>query len=150
MSYVPLKWSTSLAQSAQGYANKLVAGSPNECRIQHGFQNDRYGGENLNANWGRAQTPDEVLKGWVEDEERFAGGTFSQYGHFTQAIWRATRYVGCASASIPSRNCRINVCRYIAPGNCGLNANGPTPNWKELTIAGSSRCNPQCPPEGCF
>ena len=137
--YVPLKWSTSVANSAQAYANKLIAISG--CVIQHGYQGDSYGGENLAANYGSgatAPTPDSVLTRWTENEASSVGG------HFTQVIWRGTRYVGCATAS--KSGCFIQVCRYIAPGNCNLS----TSSWQQTTIADSSPCGPQCPSEGCF
>ena len=140
VSYVPLKWSSSIAQSAQGYANKLIAMSG--CVIEHGYQGDRYGGENLYANWGSSgvtsATPDQVLQAWAENEVSSVGG------HFTQVIWRGTRYVGCATAS--KSNCYIQVCRYIASGNCNFSSS----NWKQTTLADSSPCGPQCPAEGCF
>ena len=137
--YVPLKWSTTIANSAQAYANKLIAISG--CVIQHGYQGDSYGGENLAANYGSgatAPTPDSVLTRWTENEASSVGG------HFTQVIWRGTRYVGCATAS--KSGCFIQVCRYIAPGNCNLS----TSSWQQTTLADSSPCGPQCPSEGCF
>lgn len=51
----------------------------------------------------------------------------SQLGHLTNAIWYASRYVGCAEANKSymvkkangienEHNCRIQVCRYSKPG----------------------------------
>jgi hypothetical protein len=137
--YVPLKWSTTVANSAKAYANKLIAISG--CVIQHNYQGDSYGGENLAAFYGSGSTdptPDQVLTLWTENEASSVGG------HFTQVIWRGTRYVGCAVAS--KSGCHIQVCRYIAPGNCNLSSS----NWKQTTFADSSPCGPQCPAEGCF
>ena len=141
-SYVPVKWSSSLANNAQSYANYLAA--YNGCNnLRHGDSNSRGGaGENLAANWGSGATdpsPDSVLTRWTDESEASSAG-----GHFTQVIWRGTRYVGCATAS--NSGCYIQVCRYIAPGNCNLSRN----NWMQTTLADSSLCGPQCPSEGCF
>lgn len=41
----PIKWSNTVADSATAYANTLA--SLDGCQIQHGYQGDDYGGENL-------------------------------------------------------------------------------------------------------
>jgi len=116
-SYVPLSWSESIAKSAESYANKLIGLSG--CQLMHGYQGDKYGGENLAANYGAfPQTPDQILTRWTENEEPTSGFVFSKSGHFTQVLWRSTHYVGCGQAS--KDKCHIQVCRYIRPGNCNL------------------------------
>eukprot|EP00546_Thalassionema_frauenfeldii_P010015 CAMPEP_0178925124 /NCGR_PEP_ID=MMETSP0786-20121207/17726_1 /TAXON_ID=186022 /ORGANISM="Thalassionema frauenfeldii, Strain CCMP 1798" /LENGTH=866 /DNA_ID=CAMNT_0020599947 /DNA_START=26 /DNA_END=2622 /DNA_ORIENTATION=+ len=66
---VPLKWSADVAQSAQNYANMLIA--LDGCVIQHELNGDKYGGENLAMNWATnspERTPAEVLNAWYDDE----------------------------------------------------------------------------------
>jgi hypothetical protein len=71
-SYVPLTWSSVLANSAQRYAEKLAASTRSTCYIAHGYQGDSYGGENIAANWGSSEynfeSPEAVLTRWFEDE----------------------------------------------------------------------------------
>ena len=144
-SYVPVKWSASLANSAQAYANKLIR--INGCVIQHNYQNDRFGGENLAAEMGWSDSADGVLKRWVENEDPRGGPyVFSKSGHFSQALWRGTKYIGCATAN--KSGCSIHACRYLAPGNCNIMGNEY--RWSQLVFADSSPCGPKCPSEGCF
>ncbi len=129
-SYVPLKWSAALAASATSYAEYLATNDLWE------HSNSDYG-ENLAWNGGseHAAIPS-VMTRWVEDEEASWGG------HFTQVLWRATRYVGCGRAS-HSEHGSFQVCQYVTPGNCGDRS-------KETMMADTTRCLPECPPEGCF
>lgn len=142
--YIPLEWSGDLATSAQAYANRLIA--INGCVIRHGQQNDRYGGENLAANWGSHQpaSPHSVLIRWVDNESTLGYG---RNGHFTQVVWRGTKFVGCgeASKSYDGAKCHIQVCRYLSPGNCNI---GPD-NWEEKMLADTSPCQPRCPNDKC-
>ena len=147
-SRLDLKWSNRIKQSAQQYANKLIAiGGSSDCQIQHGYQGDDYGGENLAANWGPvSSTPDEVMKGWYEDEISLS---FGNNLHATQMVFRSTHYVGCGVASKTLKDgnkCFIHVCRYISPGNCNMYQNG----WRARTLDDTVICGPKCPPEGCF
>jgi Cysteine-rich secretory protein family len=130
VSYVPLKWTNSLAASAQSYANTLARTG----RLVHSGQAGV--GENLAWNSGRnAPSADSVMTRWTENEESSVGG------HFTQVLWRATQYVGCGQAS--SSHGHYQVCHYVTRGNC----NGST---RTKMLASSSPCSPQCPSEGCF
>ena len=136
-SYVPLKWSSSLENSARAWANNLLG----SCSLIHGSS-----GENLAmTSWNGS--PNDVLKMWVEDEDPGNGQyIFQRSGHFSQALWRGSKYLGCAIASKPG--CTIHVCRYLAPGNCNISGNEG--RWPQLVFADSSPCGPQCPREGCF
>ncbi len=129
-SYVPMKWSTSLAASAQRYAEYMA-----ETGVWAHSDSDY--GENLAWNGG-AQQPEvsSILTRWVEDEEASWGG------HFTQVLWRATRYVGCGRASSIEHG-SFQVCQYVTPGNCGDRS-------MENMMATTTGCLPECPPEGCF
>jgi hypothetical protein len=147
-----LKWANSLKQSAQNYANQLIQiGGSTKCHIEHGYNGDNYGGENLAANWGTgssvaARTPEEVMTAWYDEEINLPYG---QKGHATQMVFRSSHYVGCAVAEKAMRNggkCFIQVCRYIAPGNCNMSPGG----WLERTLDDTVMCGPACPAEGCF
>jgi Cysteine-rich secretory protein family len=147
-----LKWSETLKNSAQQYANRLLElGGDNKCVIQHGYDGDEYGGENLHTNWGTSistvsASPDEVLNGWFDEEINLP---FGQNGHATQVVFRSTHYVGCGQSQKKLSNggkCFINVCRYLSPGNCNMSRNG----WKSRTLDDDAQCPPLCPPEGCF
>eukprot|EP00873_Tetraselmis_striata_P040020 jgi/Tetstr1/460284/TSEL_005584.t1 len=145
-SYVPLKWSVDLARSSQNYANKLIR-IPG-CEIQHGYQGDSYGGENLASRFSSSSdllshSADDVLTAWAEREENLPG---MEAGHYTQVVWRATRYVGCAQAR--KSGCTISVCRYMKPGNCNGGSN--CRDCKRLMLEDDSPCGPSCPAEGCF
>lgn len=135
--YVPLFWSDDLADGAADYAAYLVG---RNCAFRHcrrSFPNgeeDCDFGENLAMNWGWGgpRSAEEVLTAWTEEEESTMGG------HYTQVLWRATHYVGCATASGPCGH--IQICRYLRPGNC---------NGLHRYLDDDSPCGPFCPAEGC-
>lgn len=136
-----VSWDSGIANSAQNYASKL--GAIDGCVIQHGYQEDSFGGENLAANWGRSansQSPDEVLTRWFENE---ANLTWPANAHWSQVGWRATQYIGCGEVekSYQGGTCFIQVCRYITPGNCNV---GSAP-LNELMLRETSPCSPQSP-----
>lgn len=138
-SYVPLEWSDSLAQSAEKYAMHLALFD----KFEHSY--GTYG-ENLAMNWGwgstlytSAASADDVLNRWVEEEESY------WRGHFSQVLWRATLYVGCGTFSITEGQTHYHyqVCQYLTPGNC----NG---SFKANMLALTSPCNPQSPDDEDF
>jgi Cysteine-rich secretory protein family len=147
-----LKWSQSLKASAQNYANQLIQiGGMNECYIEHGYNGDSYGGENIGALWGFGSPlppygPADALRGWFDNQINLPYG---QKGHATQVVFRSTHYVGCGGTEKDLHSggkCYIKVCRYLSPGNCNM-----TPeNWLERTLDDTVICDPPCPPEGCF
>lgn len=150
-SFVNLVWSNDLAQSSQSYAN-VLASSP--CDQYDHDPNNPYG-ENLAVMWesndpsGENSRIKRVMDAWTYDEE--IKNTALPYqegsGHWTQVIWRATKYVGCATAFRSSESCHVLVCRYVTPGNCARGVN----TWLADTMQDTTRCEPQCPPtEGCF
>ena len=134
-SYVPLQWSAGLASCSQQWAELLV---DNGCNLRHcanvlGLNQCQFG-ENLARHSGLTQTADQILTRWTEDEE----GTANDL-HFSQVLWRPTRYVGCGWAT---GSCgEVQVCRYVKPGNCNLGSL----NY----LVNDSPCGPECPPEGC-
>ena len=115
VSYVPLKYSSGLAEHAASWANELL----NDCDIigiehEHGVEQ----GENLaknvgSGNWGQQYPVENIVRRWVEREETW---DYPANAHLTQALWRSSRYLGCAEASkVMNENsgavCRIQVCR---------------------------------------
>ena len=139
--YVPLMWSDTMAQSAQQYANKLAQGRCED--YDHDPSNPW--GENLAVIWGNHNI-ERVMKAWVEDEELAPDQPYSSgHGHMTQALWRASKYLGCAMGQ--NSECKLYVCRYIKPGNCDRKSD----EWLSSAMAADTPCGPDCPPiEGCF
>mmetsp|Transcript_115 Transcript_115/g.185 ORF Transcript_115/g.185 Transcript_115/m.185 type:complete len:381 (+) Transcript_115:82-1224(+) len=144
--YVPLKWSAELAESSRVYAEKLLDAC-DDYGIIHDPDNSY--GENMAKNkgtggWGEEYHPDKLVGRFVDRE---VGLPWPANAHLTQALWRASKYVGCADASKDwnGGTCRTQVCRYSKPGNCGM-----TSDWEEKVLQDDSSCYPECPPEGCF
>lgn len=136
-----VQWNWELANSAQNYAAKLSTISG--CNIEHGYQDDSYGGENLAASWGgsnEAPSPESVLSTWFDEEKNLE---YPDNGHYTQVGWKATKYIGCGEAmkSYEDGYCFIQVCRYITPGNCNI---GSAP-LEELMLRDTSPCEPHSP-----
>ena len=177
--YVPLKWSPMLANQARQWANKLLdlcdeVHVPHEPGIREGENMAKNIGSGDN---GELKTPDQVLNKWVEMEmgdgypanahltqvrradlafQRFLLlcnllQTFYHCTH-TQALWRASKYVGCADSvkAIEGGYCRYQVCRYATAGNCNMgywNAVSGN-NWMKPMLNDESKCGPDCTPEG--
>jgi len=147
--YVPLRWSTTLEEESQIWAEKLAA----ECDLVHD-QNTSYG-ENiaLNYGWGnyaKMRNTEDILSRFVENE---ADDDYPDNGHLTQVLWRATKWVGCADASRPydGGRCHTQVCRYARPGNCNMSKYESKRNewWIQPMLMDESPCGDECPPDGC-
>jgi pathogenesis-related protein 1 len=108
----PLVWSAKLAAAAQIWARRLIfTGS-----FMH-RPADPYG-ENLYTISGGAASPWQVVQSWAAEAQFYdirSDTCAGVCGHYTQIVWRATRYVGCAVASDPVRE--TWVCEYDPPGN---------------------------------
>ena len=153
-SYVGVKYDLSLASDAQIYANKLL----DACQIdgilhEHGIEM----GENLAKNMGESDTygqlypVENICRRWFEREETWP---FPDTAHFTQGLWRSTRYLGCGEATKTMSNggtCHIQVCRYARAGNCNMGQYQATvgDNWKIPMLMDHNPCGPACPPHGC-
>ena len=140
---VDLKWSTGLYGLAKQHADESAQ---NCARVaytgDYGFNGAQFTPKNLTA--------ESALNIW---EGKMSSG-YPDNGAITQAIWRATRYVGCYTAVNDVRQCSVAICLYAKPGNCNMvGASGLTTaainKWKNLTYADYSVCTPACPPEGC-
>ena len=111
----PLQWSTQAAELAQGWARHLQA---DHCRMYH--SGTAGVGENLAWASGQHLSVAQVVAMWVDeardyDLARNACRAGAMCGHYTQVVWRSTRFVGCAMARCA--DAEIWVCNYSPPGN---------------------------------
>lgn len=122
----PLRWSTTLAASAQAYADQLAS----NCSFQHSNANGV--GENLAGNSGYMSNPTNVVEAWAGEEDCWTYGRFFQTdacnmtctaqmnsngcGHYTQIMWRGTTQVGCG-VGVCSNGAERWVCQYSPQGN---------------------------------
>jgi hypothetical protein len=152
--YRPLKWSKGLAADAQVYANQLLD-SCEDTGIHH--EDGIEQGENLAKNkghgtWGDLYPADKIVKRFVDNEAEWA---WHKNAHLTQALWYATKYLGCAESVKTMSNgatCRMQVCRYAKAGNCEMGKYNSEnwPNHEIPMMMDDSACGPVCPPEGCY
>lgn len=110
-----LQWSDRLSEIAQGWAQHL--GGEN-CAMRHSGVGGL--GENLAWAGGQHLSPAAVVSMWVDERRAFnpANGACapgSVCGHYTQVVWRDTKFVGCGMVSCG--NSEIWVCNYSPPGN---------------------------------
>lgn len=108
----PLSWSDALADSAQGWANRLMT----EGRFYH-RPNPAFG-ENLFEITGASASPARVVEEWAAESRNYDRGSNKcrgVCGHYTQIVWRDTKEVGCAVARGGGRE--VWVCEYNPPGN---------------------------------
>ncbi len=130
-----ISWSNKLAQSSQRYSSQLAQRG---CVMQHsGIKNI---GENIY--WASVETRSlttsdgkvtkfsnpqaihgqDVAEAWGNEKEYYdyASNTCQpnkQCGHYTQMIWRTTKYVGCAKSACIDDGGQIWVCHYSPTGN---------------------------------
>ena len=111
----PLQWSAQLAATAQSWANRLGGEG---CAMRHSRASGL--GENLAWASGRQMSPAAVVALWVDEARAYnraanscAPGAIC--GHYTQVVWRNTRFVGCGLAECG--NSEVWVCNYSPPGN---------------------------------
>lgn len=114
----PLTWSTTVADSAQAWANN--------CAFQH--QPGQPFGENLAASTGSSFSMLQGTQLWVAERTSYdyAGNTCQSgavCGHYTQVVWRNTSQLGCGRAVCTTGNpfgsgtWTLVVCRYDPRGN---------------------------------
>jgi uncharacterized protein YkwD len=102
----PLTWSTTIAASAQEYADTCPTG-----HSQSGY------GENMA--WGYSSIPAAVT-GWYKEEYDYDyanPGFSSAVGHFTQVVWKGTVEIGCALKTQCPQWPTTWICQYNPPGN---------------------------------
>ena len=112
-----LRWSNSLATSAQSWANTLAR--------QNRFEHSKTSyGENLFMGTAGAYSLTRMVNSWGSEKKDFRYGAFPNVsrtgswfdvGHYTQIVWRNTTEVGCGLAT--NRGSSFLVCQYNPPGN---------------------------------
>ncbi len=124
----PLKWSSQLAIISQNWANTL--GKNNHCQMYHHKGTPPFG-ENLYRSsaivWSdgvreiNPVTIKNVVKAWTDEEKwydykRNRCQPGKQCGHYTQAVWKGTKEVGCAMKVCADKS-QTWVCSYFPAGN---------------------------------
>lgn len=152
-SYIPLLWSESLKAEAKIWSDSLL----DSCGEGMHHDPQRTFGENVAGNygsgsWGTRRHPEKILARFVEYE---VDDPWPENSHLTQALWRASKYVGCAESHKSMggvKECHTQVCRYARTGNCNMGAfknDDGTIDWKSATLEDASYCGPICPTDGC-
>ncbi len=115
----PLRWSPSLAQLAQNWAQQLCRRSRRGRVVLQHRPSSRFG-ENLH--WQGGGDPPSVgdaVQSWANERTHYDPSTGrcvgGECGHYTQLVWRATTEVGCGAATCGSSH--FTVCNYSPPGN---------------------------------
>jgi len=108
-----LTWSTTVAQAAQAWVDKLAA---TRCNLQH--SNSNYG-ENMYMGSGSRKMVS-AAKSWENEKINYTGyvldnSNWQQAGHYTQMVWRNSIELGCAAATCNSST--IIACNYSPTGN---------------------------------
>jgi hypothetical protein len=142
--YKPLVWSDALEKDARNWLDEIFVNckTVRESGLQEGenLSFRKVGGERDTEN------PENILKRWVDLK---LNKDYPENASMTQAMWRATRYVGCADDSKTMSDgsiCYASICRYARAGNCVMSKYD---DWKEPTLADHTSCGPVCPDDGC-
>jgi len=114
----PLRWSASLAQSAQNWAGELAKFN----QMKHSGADGV--GENL-AMWSAGRTSlTKLVDLWGAEKQYFVHadfpsvtttGDWKTVAHYTQLVWKETTDVGCGLATGGGND--FLVCRYNPRGN---------------------------------
>ncbi len=122
-----LQWSSSLADTAQVWANSLKENQG--CQMVH--SNTEQVGENLY--WAspltysdgkvelQAISPTEVSNSWGSEKKNYRYKSNSckagqVCGHYTQMVWKTTTEMGCGKALCADKS-QVWVCHYAPAGN---------------------------------
>ncbi|XP_062176913.1 basic form of pathogenesis-related protein 1-like [Alnus glutinosa] len=110
----PLVWNYTLAAYAQAYANKRIP----DCKMEESDPDGPYG-ECLAAGYGEFSAVDAV-NGWVSEKPYYDHESnkcvHSECGHYTQVVWRDTKYLGCARSKCDNGWVFV-TCNYYPSGN---------------------------------
>lgn len=111
----PLEWSEELSNYAREWANELAKRG---CRFFH-RPNNPYG-ENLFTGTEGYYTIADAVNAWLSEKSLFerdpsTHNSFRGVGHYTQIVWRNTKYVG--GAKVFCNGQMIVVFNYDPPGN---------------------------------
>lgn len=112
-----LAWSVELSQTAQQWAEHLAK---NGCKMKHSESSDT--GENLYwTSRGSETSASDAVRAWYSEKKDFKnvplrGNNWHKTGHYSQMVWKNTKYVGMATAKC-SKGETIVVANYNPPGN---------------------------------
>lgn len=106
-----LQWNTSMANAASHWVKR--------CEFKH--DPNRSWGENLYATWytlppNPKDIAREAVRMWY-DEVKDYNWTNPRFSHFTQVVWKDSKYVGCAYQRCKNNTMMILSCKYYPPGN---------------------------------
>ncbi len=110
-----MKWSSSVAATAQAYAEKCKWGHSGTAGL----------GENIYASTNEKK-PASVVASWVAEKAYYTYATNScskVCGHYTQVVWRDSTSLGCGHATCSTGSpfgggqWEFWVCNYQPPGN---------------------------------
>ncbi len=151
-----LVWSEGLYQAAKSSAESITP----TCKTANDINKGDGWGYNAMIVKKIFENPDVIgpknsMASWVDRVQNKdpPGSTF------TAAMWRPSRYIGCATLIEPMDPlaegakdkdgnllyCHVSICKYARPGSCDVNSD----NWLEKTLADRSGCGKMCPSEGC-
>lgn len=121
-----IKWSGSLAVSAQDWADNLK--ETQDCNIMHStseYGENIYRAEAVKGSVGKTEaqaiSPTQVTSEWYSEKKDYTYDTNTcatgkACGHYTQIVWRATNEIGCGNVVCPDSS-QIWVCYYTPAGN---------------------------------
>lgn len=122
-----LTWSTTLADTAQAYANKLK--DTQACKLVHsgasGLGENLYWASALKYSDGTTKvqtvTPTKGTDSWGSEKQNYTYSTNTcatgkVCGHYTQVVWKNTTELGCGKA-VCADNSQVWVCNYTPAGN---------------------------------
>ncbi len=118
-----LVWDERLAAGATRWARHLARTGALQHEVAYSGDAEAPG-ENLWMGTHAAWSPGEMVADWAREKRQFRPGVFpnvsrsggfAAVGHYTQMVWRRTRYLGCGIATDGDMD--YLVCRYATPGN---------------------------------
>ena len=113
----PLQWHPQLARYAQWWAaQNAVYG---DCGLHH--SGGPYGENVFWGSPGKDWAPSDAVSQWAGEKRWYsyffnACAFYDGCGHYTQIVWKDSRYVGCAKVTCGDGNVFI-TCNYYPPGN---------------------------------